>query len=76
MMNLSIAIGNAATEEHALYKWNLIISLILSFFNFGRECAAGTSNTPTIHIISRLTKHTYSNNLYVKRYPIHIIEEY
>ena len=30
-------------------------------------CAAGTFNTPPIHIIPRLTKHTYSYNLHVKR---------
>ena len=36
--------------------------------NVGRECAAGTLNAPPIHIISRLTKHTYSYNLHVKRY--------
>ena len=36
----------------------------------------GTLNTPPIHIISRLTKHTNSYNLHVKRYPIHIIEDY
>ena len=43
---------------------------------FGRGCAAGTLKTPPIHIISRLTKHTYSYNLHVKRYSIHIIEDY
>ena len=31
-----------------------------------RGCAAGTLNTPSIHIISRLTKYTYSYNLHVK----------
>ena len=31
---------------------------------------------PPIHIIYRLTKHIYSYNLHVKRYPIHIIEEF
>ena len=41
---------------------------------FRRGCAAGILNTPPIHIISRLTKHTYSYNLHVKRYPIHITE--
>ena len=34
--------------------------------NFGRGCAAGTLNTPPIHIISRLTEHIYSYNLHVK----------
>ena len=43
---------------------------------FGQGCATGTLNTPPIHIISRLTKHTYSYNLHVKRYSIDIIEEY
>ena len=38
--------------------------------------AAGTLNKSPIHINSRLTKHTYSYNLHVKRYPIHTIEEY
>ena len=36
-------------------------------------CRWNFEYTP-IHIISRLTKHTYSYNLHVKRYPIHIIE--
>ena len=43
---------------------------------FGRGCAVGTLKTPPIHITSRLTKHTYSYNLHVKRGPIHIIEDY
>ena len=34
--------------------------------------AAGTLNTSPIDIISRLTKHTYSYNLHVKRYSIHM----
>ena len=38
-------------------------------------CCLNFECTP-IHIISRLTKHSYSYNLHVKRYPIHIIEEY
>ena len=42
----------------------------------GWGCAAGTLNTPPIHIISRLTKHTFSYNLHVNRYPIHIMEDY
>ena len=40
---------------------------------FGWGCAAGTLKTPPIHIISRLTKHTYSYNLHIKRVPIHTI---
>ena len=43
---------------------------------FDRGCAAGSLNTHPIHIISRLTKPTYSYNLHVKRYPIHITEVY
>ena len=43
---------------------------------FGSGCATGTLKTPHIHIISRLTKHTYSYNLHIKRDPIHIIEDY
>ena len=31
--------------------------------HFWRQCAAETLNTPPIHIISRLAKHTYSYNL-------------
>ena len=38
--------------------------------------AGTTLNTLLIHIISRLTKHIYSYNLHVKRYRVHIIEEY
>ena len=44
--------------------------------NIWAGCAAGTLKTPPIHIISRLTKHTYSYILHVKRYPIHIVEDY
>ena len=40
---------------------------------FGRGCAAGTLKTPPFHIISRLTKHTYSYNLHVKRGPIQLV---
>ena len=46
------------------------------YFFGGVGCAAGTVVTPPNHIFSRLTKLTYSYNLHVKRYPIHIIEEY
>ena len=44
--------------------------------NFGRGLPLELWHPLCIYIISRLTKHTYSYNLHVKRYPIHIIEEF
>ena len=37
----------------------------LTWKKIGQGCAAGTLNTPPIHIISRMTKHAYSYNLHV-----------
>ena len=43
--------------------------LIMKVCAGGGGGAAGILKTPPIHIISRLTKHTYSHNLHVKKIP-------
>ena len=53
--------------------WALALGVTRKILEQG--CAAGTLKTPLIHIISRMTKHTYSYNLHVKRFPIHITED-